>query len=176
MSRAWGQLRLSYPHKPRCAFPLTPSLSRANNVQCTHTAFRALVCETLSWPFNVVANAPLDCPVSPLPHCPTASLLRSRRFWEVEELVRKLLLSAVVVLIEPGSPLQVTLAVLVCSWAHVLHAAYQPWGRGSVMYTLQHGSLFVTSFVFLMVRVTVSPIEPSVTRCRHAQAPHRPML
>jgi hypothetical protein len=30
-------------------------------------------------------------------------------FWEVEELVRKLLLSAVVVLIEPGSPLQVLL-------------------------------------------------------------------
>ena len=28
-------------------------------------------------------------------------------WWEVEELVRKLLLSAVVVLIEPGSPLQV---------------------------------------------------------------------
>ena len=30
-------------------------------------------------------------------------------WWEVEELVRKLLLSAVVVLIEPGSPLQVRL-------------------------------------------------------------------
>ena len=28
-------------------------------------------------------------------------------WWEVEELIRKLLLSAVVVLIEPGSPLQV---------------------------------------------------------------------
>jgi hypothetical protein len=71
-------------------------------------------------------------------------------WWEVEELVRKLLLSAVVVLIEEGSPLQVTLAVLVSGWAHVLHAMYKPWGAGSVLYSLQHGALFVTSFVFLM--------------------------
>jgi hypothetical protein len=71
-------------------------------------------------------------------------------WWEVEELLRKLLLSAVVVLIDEGSPLQVTLAVLVSGWAHVLHAVYKPWGAGSVLYSLQHGSLFVTSFVFLM--------------------------
>ncbi len=71
-------------------------------------------------------------------------------WWEAEELVRKLLLSAVVVLIEEGSPLQVTLAVLVSGWAHVLHAQYKPWGGGSVLYRLQHGALFVTSFVFLM--------------------------
>jgi hypothetical protein len=71
-------------------------------------------------------------------------------WWEVEELLRKLLLSAVVVLIDEGSPLQVTLAVLVSGWAHVLHAMYKPWGVGSVLYRLQHGSLFVTSFVFLM--------------------------
>lgn len=70
-------------------------------------------------------------------------------FWEVEELVRKLLLSAVVVLLDAGSPLQATLAVLVSGWAHVLHATYKPW-LGSVVYYLQHGSLFVTSFVFLM--------------------------
>jgi hypothetical protein len=68
----------------------------------------------------------------------------------VEELLRKLLLSAVVVLIDEGSPLQVTLAVLVSGWAHVLHAQYKPWGGGSVLYRLQHGALFVTSFVFLM--------------------------
>jgi hypothetical protein len=68
----------------------------------------------------------------------------------VEELARKMLLSAVVVLIDEGSPLQVTLAVLVSGWAHVLHAMYKPWGAGSVLYGLQHGSLFVTSFVFLM--------------------------
>ena len=34
--------------------------------------------------------------------------LNGDRWWEVEELVRKLLLSAAVVLVEPGSPLQVT--------------------------------------------------------------------
>jgi hypothetical protein len=71
-------------------------------------------------------------------------------WWEVEELLRKLFLSAVVVLIDEGSPLQVTLAVLVSGWAHVLHAMYKPWGVGSVLYGLQHGALFVTSFVFLM--------------------------
>jgi hypothetical protein len=71
-------------------------------------------------------------------------------WWEVEELLRKLLLSAVVVLIDEGSPLQVTLGVLVSGWAHVLHAQYKPWGDGSVLYSLQHGALFVTSFVFLM--------------------------
>jgi hypothetical protein len=71
-------------------------------------------------------------------------------WWEVEELLRKLLLSAVVVLIDEGSPLQVTLAVLVSGWAHVLHAMHKPWGAGSVLYGLQHGALFVTSFVFLM--------------------------
>jgi hypothetical protein len=71
-------------------------------------------------------------------------------WWEVEELLRKLLLSAVVVLIDEGSPLQVTLAVLVSSWAHVLHAMYKPWGAGSKLYGLQHCALFVTSFVFLM--------------------------
>jgi hypothetical protein len=71
-------------------------------------------------------------------------------WWEAEELLRKLLLSAVVVLIDEGSPLQVTLAVLVSGWAHVLHAMYKPWGVGSVLYRLQHGALFVTSFVFLM--------------------------
>jgi hypothetical protein len=45
---------------------------------------------------------------------------------------------------------QVTLAVLVCGWAHVLHAVYKPWGSGTAMYSLQHGSLGLTSFIFLM--------------------------
>ena len=56
------------------------------------------------------------------------------------------------VLVEVIVMVQVTLAVLVSGWAHVLHAVYKPWGAGSNMYMLQHGSLFVTSFVFLMVR------------------------
>ena len=49
-----------------------------------------------------------------------------------------------------GARGQVTLAVLVCGWAHVLHAVYKPWGTGTAMYALQHASLGLTSFVFLM--------------------------
>ncbi len=45
---------------------------------------------------------------------------------------------------------QVTLAVMVCGWAHVLHGVYQPWGAGSPTYFVQHLSLFLTTFVFLM--------------------------
>jgi hypothetical protein len=71
-------------------------------------------------------------------------------WWEVEELLRKLLLSAVVVLMDNGSPLQTTVAVLISGWAHVLHAVFKPWGVGSRTYLVQHGALFVTSFVFLM--------------------------
>ena len=48
------------------------------------------------------------------------------------------------------SHVQVTIAVLVCGWAHVLHSVYKPWGSGGAMYALQHASLFVTSFVFQM--------------------------
>ena len=40
-------------------------------------------------------------------------------WWEVEELVRKLLLSAVVVLIESGSPLQVSDALLNLDGRHL---------------------------------------------------------
>ena len=68
----------------------------------------------------------------------------------MEELLRKLLLSAIVVLFESGSPLQATLAVLVSAWAHILHAVYKPWGIGSVMYRLQHGT-------FGIARVKLDP-------------------
>jgi hypothetical protein len=76
-------------------------------------------------------------------------------WWEVEELLRKLFLTALVVLMDPGSPLQVTLAVLVSGWAHVLHAMYKPWrlsakASENATYMVQHASLLVTSFVFLM--------------------------
>ena len=75
--------------------------------------------------------------------------------WEVVELVRKLLLSALVVLMSEGSPLQVTFAVLVSGWAHVLHSVFKPWRdgggkEGARAYGLQHFGLFVTFFVFLM--------------------------
>ena len=71
-------------------------------------------------------------------------------WWEVEELMRKLLLTAVVVFFDNGSPLQVTVAVMISGWAHVLHAVYKPWGVGSRTYVVQHGSLLVTTFVVLM--------------------------
>ena len=76
--------------------------------------------------------------------------------WEVCELVRKFLLSAFVVLLAEGSPLQVTFAVLVSAWAHVAHALWKPWrgvgddGSGKYTYALQHGSLLITAFVFIM--------------------------
>jgi hypothetical protein len=71
-------------------------------------------------------------------------------WWEVEELGRKLFLTSLVVVMDEGQPLQVTLAVLVSVGAHVLHAVYEPWGFGSLTYWLQHLSLTATSFVFLM--------------------------
>jgi hypothetical protein len=83
-------------------------------------------------------------------------------WWECQELVRKLLLSAVVVLFPKGSPLQVTVGVCVCGWAHVLHGVYKPWGAGNVLSSLQHGSLFVTTFVFLMgLLFKVKGVSPS---------------
>ena len=48
-------------------------------------------------------------------------------WWEVEELVRKLLLTSVAVLFDAGSPLQLALAVMICWWAHVLHGVFKPW-------------------------------------------------
>ena len=71
-------------------------------------------------------------------------------FWETEELLRKLLLTAVAVLMDAGSPLQVTMAVMISGWSHVLHAIYKPWGVASRTYKLQHLSLFTTTFIFTM--------------------------
>ena len=45
---------------------------------------------------------------------------------------------------------QVTLAVMISGWAHVLHAVFKPWGTASITYKLQHLSLFTTTFVFLL--------------------------
>ena len=56
---------------------------------------------------------------------------------------------------------------MVSGWAHVLHAVYKPWGAGSTMYQLQHGSLFVTTFVFLMVREHASERQTGLRKCQH---------
>ena len=45
---------------------------------------------------------------------------------------------------------QITLAVMISGWAHVLHALYKPWGTATRTYKLQHLSLFTTTFIFLM--------------------------
>lgn len=80
-----------------------------------------------------------------------ASYGRRAYLWEVEELLRKLWLTALVVLMNEGSPLQVATAVLVSGWAHVLHSVYKPWKSDfATTYRLQHLSLAVTFFVFLM--------------------------
>jgi hypothetical protein len=71
-------------------------------------------------------------------------------WWELEELLRKLLLICCVVVLDEKSPLQVFAAVFVCALAHVLHAAFEPWGVWSQTYTLQHLSLLSTTFVFVM--------------------------
>ena len=51
-----------------------------------------------------------------------------------QELIRKLLLTGAVVLMDVSSPLPVTLAVLFSCWAHVLHATLKPWGVGTMEY------------------------------------------
>ena len=60
--------------------------------------------------------------------------------WEVEELLRKLFLSALVVVFDKRSPVQVAAAVFVCCVAHVLHATWKPYMDRTV-YRLQHGFL-----------------------------------
>ncbi len=49
-----------------------------------------------------------------------------------------------------GALSQVTLAIFISSLSHVLHAVYKPWGNGSQTYYVQHLSLLVTTFVFVM--------------------------
>jgi hypothetical protein len=73
-------------------------------------------------------------------------------WWEVEETVRKLLLSTVVAVRwrVTASPLQPAVALLICIWAHLLHTVFKPWGVGSSVYVLQHCSLAATTAVFFL--------------------------
>lgn len=64
--------------------------------------------------------------------------------WDVVEIMRKLLLTSLVIFFDTGSPVQVAFALLVSAWAHVLHALYRPFVNKTVYY-LQHGSLGITS-------------------------------
>ena len=69
--------------------------------------------------------------------------------WEVEELIRKLLLSSLVVVFDKRSPVQVAVAVFICCVAHVLHATWKPYMDPAV-YRLQHGFLFATFSTFFL--------------------------
>ena len=61
--------------------------------------------------------------------------------------MRKLLLTCVLTLLDPTTPVPLTLAVLVSALAQVLHAAYKPFTERKY-YFLQHGSLACTLLVF----------------------------
>jgi len=67
--------------------------------------------------------------------------------WEALELVRKLMLTCVLTLLDPTTPVPLTLAVLVSALAQVLHAAYKPFTERKY-YVLQHASLACTLLVF----------------------------
>ncbi len=45
---------------------------------------------------------------------------------------------------------KVTLAAQVRDCAHVLHTVFKPWDTDTAINSIQHGSLGMTSFVFLM--------------------------
>lgn len=69
--------------------------------------------------------------------------------WGVEELVRKLILTSLILLFfETGSALQVTFALLVSAFAHVAHALWRPYVSRRA-YLLQHGSLAVTTLTYV---------------------------
>jgi len=69
--------------------------------------------------------------------------------WEVEELLRKLSLSALLVYFDQGSTIQVMCAVIICGWASLMHGVYKPFvDRGS--YFLQHAALQIIFLVFVV--------------------------
>jgi hypothetical protein len=89
-------------------------------------------------------------------------------WWEAEELCRRLLLCALIVVLDHATVLQASLALIVCVVAHVLHAAWKPWGTGSGAYYLQHASLFFVSFVFLVALLFKSGSVSTASSWFHA--------
>lgn len=60
------------------------------------------------------------------------------------------ILTSVVIFFDPGSALQVAFALQVSAWFHVAHGVWQPFKSVDVRaYWLQHGSLFVTTFILV---------------------------
>lgn len=69
--------------------------------------------------------------------------------WAVAELLRKLLLTSLIMLFfESGSALQITFAMLVSAFAHVAHALWKPYVSRRA-YLLQHASLAVTTVTYV---------------------------
>ena len=69
--------------------------------------------------------------------------------WSVAELIRKLVLTSLIILFfETGSGLQITFALLVSAFAHVAHALYRPFVNRPA-YLLQHASLTVTTMMYV---------------------------
>ena len=68
--------------------------------------------------------------------------------WGVAELLRKLVLTSLILLFfDSGSALQVTFALVVSAFAHVAHSLWRPY-TDRAAYMLQHGSLAVTTLVY----------------------------
>jgi hypothetical protein len=70
-------------------------------------------------------------------------------YWEVEEILRRLMLISVVVFFSWGTVGREAVAVTVCTVAHVIHSNFTPWGSGSIIYALQHYALTTVTLVFL---------------------------
>ena len=71
--------------------------------------------------------------------------------WAVAELVRKLVLTSLILLFfDQGSAMQVTFALLVSAFAHVAHSLWRPYTNRKA-YLLQHGSLTVTTLSYVEV-------------------------
>jgi len=70
--------------------------------------------------------------------------------WAVVELLRKLVLTSLIMLFfDTGSALQITSALLISSFSHVAHALYRPFVSRRA-YLLQHGSLAVTTLTYVL--------------------------
>jgi hypothetical protein len=98
-----------------------------------------------------------------LPYGPTAWC------WAAEEMLRKLLLTAMVALLDDVNSLQTAVAVVVCCAAHVIHAMWTPWGPRSIEYGLQHAALALVSVLFLVgLLLKVDATVSSTPRTAHA--------
>jgi hypothetical protein len=83
------------------------------------------------------------------------------RYWEVLEIVRKLLLSAGVLYFNKGTSMQITVAVLLSAISLVVHALYEPFKKPSDnrLQTLALSSLLATYFSGLLAKVQPDAVQ-----------------